>query len=375
MIMATATLPHYISLYGLKQAPFRLSPDPYFFFPAPTHLAAEKILSHAIANGEGFMVLTGQAGLGKTLLLRRLVDSLDDNKLPLLILSPAVDPLGLLRLLLAEIETPFSQDSDLSQLLQIFQDRLFQFTGQGKELLIIIDEAQNMPVETVEQLRMLSNFETGSRKLLQILLVGQLELETLLADPRLGQLAQRIIVHERLSPFSPDETRRYIQFRLERAGRSDIQLGRGGMRCLYRASGGIPRLINKIMDRTLLLASADRSRILKKKYVQDAIGTMQINPSETGTGTTSRFWPAVTVILAILLAVLLVMTGQRSGFFSRNQATTRTVASTQAHSPRSQPRTTSSPPRKKQQTRLTIHQISISEKKPSRTGEEVSHGR
>ena len=186
MTSTSNQLPQYLNQYGLKVAPFRLSPDPFFFFPSPTHRSAEKILLHAIANGEGFMVLTGRAGLGKTLLLRRILESFDEQKIPILILSPAVDPIGLLQLLLGEMDVAYDPKDSLAILLQLFQNHVLQMAEQQQELFIIVDEAQNMQVQTLEQLRMLSNLETGSRKLMQILLIGQTEMEAVLTQPGLG---------------------------------------------------------------------------------------------------------------------------------------------------------------------------------------------
>lgn len=275
--MGTFTQPTagYLSLYGFHAAPFGLSPDPDFFYPSPTHLTAGKILSHAIASGEGFMVLTGRAGLGKTLLLRRILKHLEPQKIPVLILSPAVDASGLLQLLLGEVGVDYNERMSAAQLLQIFQNHVLKMAEEKRELFIIVDEAQNMPLKTMEQLRMLSNLETGKRKLMQILLIGQTGLEKILTDPKLGQLAQRIVVHERLQPLNLSQVARYVEYRLNRAGGENIKLSPAGCRLLCKASRGIPRLINRIMDRTLLLASLDSTGDLSKNHVKTAITTMK----------------------------------------------------------------------------------------------------
>lgn len=275
MTIKNNSTPQYLHQYGLKVAPFRLSPDPQFFFPAQTHLAAEKILQHAIGSGEGFMVLTGQAGLGKTLLLRRLLENFDEQKIPILILSPTVDPKGLLQLLLGEMNIAYQPEDSLANLLQLFQNRVLQLAEQQQELFIIIDEAQNMQVPTLEQLRMLSNLETGSRKLMQILLIGQTELEEVLKNPGLGQLVQRIVVHEKLEPLNRQQISQYVHYRLGKAGRGDICLTRGAGKVLAVGSQGVPRLINRIMDRSLLLASVNQATVLTKKHVQNGISTMK----------------------------------------------------------------------------------------------------
>jgi general secretion pathway protein A len=265
----------YLSLYGLRTAPFGLSPDPECFYPAPSHQAAAKILKHAINNGEGFMVLTGRAGLGKTLILRRLLEGLDERKTPVLILSPAVNATGLLQLLLGEMGLEFSSQTSMAELLQSFQNHVLKMAEENRELFIIVDEAQNMPPQTLEQLRMLSNLETGKRKLMQILLIGQTGLEKVLTDPNLGQLVQRIVVHEQLKPFNREQVADYVAYRLKHAGGCKIELSASGCRLLHKASQGIPRLINRIMDRTLLLASLDTTRKLSRRHVKTAITTMK----------------------------------------------------------------------------------------------------
>lgn len=302
MVTSSSQPPQYLSMFGFSQAPFRLSPDPTCFFPSPTHLSAEKILAHAIAGGEGFMVLTGKAGLGKTLILRRLLENFDKNKIPVLILSPAVDPAGLLQLLLGELGLPAPPDTSLAAMLQIFQNHLLKMAEEQQELFIIVDEAQNMPIETLEQLRMLSNLETGKRKLIQILLVGQTELEDILTDKRLGQLVQRIVVHEKLHPLTREQIANYVNYRLNKAGRPDIFLSGAGCKLLKKSSEGIPRLINRIMDRTLLLSSLEKPTDITKTHIGAAISTMRdISPDRKRGAAVRR---TVTIASVVLLSVI-----------------------------------------------------------------------
>ncbi len=303
MTSTSSQFPQYLQQYGLKVAPFMLSPDPFFFFPSPTHLSAERILLHAIANGEGFMVLTGKAGLGKTLLLRRILESFDERKIPILILSPSVDPIGLLQLLLGEMNVAYDTRDSLAILLQLFQNHVLQMAQQKKELFIIVDEVQNMQVQTLEQLRMLSNLETGSRKLMQILLIGQTEMEAVLTQPGLGQLVQRIVVHERLEPLSLAQISLYVGYRLNKAGRGDIRLTKGACKALHLGSRGIPRLINRIMDRTLLLASVEQVTVLTNRHVRSAISTMQDIKMARRSGFSAKI--SVTIGAALVVAALL----------------------------------------------------------------------
>ncbi len=266
--------PQYLSCYNLHKAPFGLSPDPDFFFPAPPHLAARETLKHTLQRGEGFMVLIGEAGTGKTLLIRILLKEMDRNKVPAVLLSPTVNPQGLLRIILAELGENISQENDMASLLTCFQKTLLDMARNEKELLIIVDEAQNLPIESLEQLRMLSNIETSDRKLMQILLVGQPGLVEKLQDPLLGQLNQRIVISESLRPLNRKETIDYINFRLAQAGQGGLPISRSAGRLLFKNSQGIPRLINRLMDRTLLFGCADSSGKLTAGHVKKALETL-----------------------------------------------------------------------------------------------------
>ncbi len=295
-------IPQYLSRYSLERAPFGLLPDPDFFFPAPPHLSARETLKYTIESGEGFMVLIGEAGTGKTLLVRVLLREINKNKVPAILISPMVTPTELLRLILVELGEEGCQADDMATLLARFQRTLLDLAGKGKELLIIVDEAQNLPVDSLEQLRMLSNIETNNRKLLQILLVGQPGLKEKLQDPALGQLSQRVVVTENLRPFDLKESVEYINFRLARAGQGGLDMSRGAGKLLYKDSMGIPRLINRLMDRTLLFGCADISDGLTITHVRRAMATLP----ETGRRE-RRFllWPKkIFFSLVILLAVV-----------------------------------------------------------------------
>jgi general secretion pathway protein A len=265
---------NYLQCYGLSSAPFRLSPDPEFFFPSNTHIAAKEVLKYAIKNNEGFMVLSGRAGSGKTLLLRLLLNEMDEDKHSVLIINPVLTPAALLHQILLELDFTLDTATDETALMAAFQKILLSLAAKNKDLLIIIDEAQNMPLATLEYLRMLSNIETNRKKLLQILLTGQPELDILLEDEKLAQLSQRIVVHEKLRPLSANETVEYVNYRLAKAGRGDIGLTWFAKRALYNLTDGIPRLVNRLMDRTLLMACSDYDKKLSRKHILCAEATL-----------------------------------------------------------------------------------------------------
>ncbi len=292
----------YLPFFHLKTQPFRLSPDPEFFFPAHPHIAALHCLKFAIERGEGFMVLTGSAGTGKTLLLRLLLKELHEEKQPAVIVTPAVSPEGLVRLLLDELRQPVEEASvEFSILLKRFQNALIELAASGRELLVIIDESQDVPVATLEQLRLLSNIELDDRKIIQILLLGQTELDAVLADPRLGQLTQRIVVNETLPPLSREETGDYILFRLARAGRADLEITERAVSTLYEYTGGIPRMINRIMDRALLMAAAQGVQKVRRQDVVEAGKTLPRPADLSGLSYGKASSPAWTVMKSSLL--------------------------------------------------------------------------
>ncbi len=264
----------YLDRFGLTNAPFKLAPDPRFFFPAKPHLAAREVLRFGIQNDEGFMVLSGPAGTGKTLLLRVLLAEIGKNKITVLLTNPVVTPAGLLHQILQEIGIKMDAKVGQENLLATFQKVILRLASMKKSLLIVIDEAQNIPMQTLEYLRMLSNIETNQQKLLQILLTGQPELTHLLQDKRLAQLSQRITVSETLRPLSVQETVKYVNYRLTKAGRGDLVLTASARRTLHRSTGGIPRLINRLMDRTLLVACSDYKGKITKKHVMRAAKTL-----------------------------------------------------------------------------------------------------
>src|SRR3954462_10393955 len=245
----------YLSFYGFREMPFNITPDPRFLYLSPTHQDALQHLKYGVREKKGFIVLVGEVGCGKTTLCRRFLSELDPAHYDsALILNPRLNETQMLRAILTELGEPVmarSKNDLVAQMNQVLLDRI----AQGREIVLIIDEAQNLSFEVFEQVRLLSNLETDKQKLLQIVLMGQTELKDRLAAEELRQLRQRILVHYELRPFTREEMDRYINHRLTVSG----SMGRPhftnwALKKIFSASRGIPRIINNLCDKSLLSA-------------------------------------------------------------------------------------------------------------------------
>jgi general secretion pathway protein A len=245
----------YQSFYGFREMPFNITPDPRFLYLSPTHQEALQHLKYGVQEKKGFIVLVGEVGCGKTTLCRRFLNELEPARYDTaLILNPRVTETQILKAILTELgETKLarSQSELIGQMNQVLLERI----ARGRDIVLIIDEAQNLANEVLEQIRLLSNLETEKQKLLQIVLMGQPELKAVLAQDKLRQLRQRILVHYELHPLSPAEVSHYIHHRLSLAGGSGRpSFTKWALRAIHRNSGGIPRLVNNLCDRAMLAA-------------------------------------------------------------------------------------------------------------------------
>lgn len=261
----------YLHYFNLKEEPFSMTPDPRFLLHTEQHDAALESLLYGITHRKGFMILTGEVGTGKTTICRELVNRLSDDVEIAVILNPLLSVLGLLQAINRDFGNQVRGKTAESQL-----DGLHQFLvnrhKEGHNAVVLIDEAQNLTVEALEMTRLLSNLETDKEKLLQIILVGQPELAETLQHHRLRQLNQRIAIRHRLTVLSNSETKNYIGHRLTMAGgNGHLVFEHGAVKRIHRHSGGYPRLINIVCDRTLLAAYALRTRRVTKGIVNDAI--------------------------------------------------------------------------------------------------------
>lgn len=266
----------YETHFGLGERPFQLTPDPRFWFETATHGKAMAYLGYGLAQGEGFIVITGEVGAGKTTLVGHLVETVDTRRLRILhIVSTAVEPHDLLRVVAGQLGVD-AQGLTKAALLSAIERALSGVARDGRRILLIVDEAQALPLASLEELRMLSNFQSGGHALLQILLVGQPEFrERLLGSAAVEQLRQRVIAIHHLDPMEPDEVPDYIAHRLAVAGwtgRPDFAAD--AFDALYAASGGVPRRLNVLAGRVLLQAAIEGIEMIGHATVESVAADM-----------------------------------------------------------------------------------------------------
>lgn len=268
----------YESYFGFTESPFNLTPDPKYLFLSQKHKEALAHLSYGVQEKKGFVAIFGEVGTGKTTLCRSFLDMLSDENCEVaLIYNPALTSLELLRAINTEFKIDATQDSNWT-LIEELNRFLLEASGQGKNVVLIIDEAQNLDPSVLEQLRLISNLETETRKLMQIVLMGQLELQGILSQHKLRQLNQRIVVRSHLRPFDLRETANYIEHRLRIAsGSSEIEklFTSTAYRTIHRYTKGIPRLINILADRALIVAYTLNKRKVTRRIVRKAIADLE----------------------------------------------------------------------------------------------------
>ncbi len=267
----------YLAYFGLDEPPFRITPDTKYLFFTHQHEAAVDSLCYAIQGRMGFAVMTGEVGSGKTTLTRHILSRFGEDIETALLINPLLSVPELLQAINRDFGIPARVLSP-QRLIQSLNKHLIDIHKQGKTALVVIDEAQNLSFEALEMIRMLSNLETEQSKLLQILLVGQPELERKLAGHSLRQLRQRVAVHVVLKPLSLLETVRYIAHRLFRAGGSEkIYFDPACYKMLYRVTQGYPRLINLLCDRALTAAFAADTKLITKEILRRAQADLRMN--------------------------------------------------------------------------------------------------
>jgi putative secretion ATPase (PEP-CTERM system associated) len=261
----------YEEFYHFREKPFTIIPNPVYLYPSQRHRMALTYLQYGLLEGNGFLVLTGEIGTGKTTLIRHILSNMQKNVEVAVIFNTNVTPEDLLRLILQEFEIE-PAGNDKSANLDRLNDFLIDRYSKGRRSLLIIDEAQNLSKNSLEEVRMLSNLQTESATLMQIALVGQPELREKLRHPSLAQLSQRVTVSYHLGVMSRQETGEYIEYRLQGAGAEDTKLFMdAAVDLIHENSGGVPRRINILCDAALVYGYADEARKITRGIVEQVI--------------------------------------------------------------------------------------------------------
>jgi general secretion pathway protein A len=287
----------YVPFFGLAEKPFAITPDPRYLFLGERHADALAHLVYGITDAGGFIQLTGEVGTGKTTTVRSLLARAPANAEIALIVNPRLTPQEFLESLCAELGVPLPQGATgTREIVERLNARLLEAHAAGRRVVLIVDEAQNLTPEVLEQVRLLTNLETESQKLLQIILIGQHELREVLARNELRQLAQRVTARFHLEPLAPAETVAYVRHRMRVAGARNEVFTRGALRELHRLSGGVPRLINIIADRALLGAYTEEALQVDAALVRRAAAEVFGRRVLPG-----WLWPALAGVAALLL--------------------------------------------------------------------------
>jgi general secretion pathway protein A len=273
----------YESFFGLKVKPFAVTPDPRFLYAGKSHREALASLIYGVKQRRGFIRLVGEVGTGKTTLLRALLERLEVEIRTVLITHTTIDKEELLRMILNDLEMPCDRLNRVQMIQSLHDLVLLQLQNRLPPPLIIVDEAQNLADEVLEEIRLLTNLEVGDSKLLQVILAGQPELERKLEKPNLRQLGQRVAVRARLEPLGEDDTAAYVRHRLKIAGAKDVDLfSAKALATVWRRTAGLPRLINILCEQSLMNAfGADKKRV-DESLVEEAVHDLGLDRPGAG---------------------------------------------------------------------------------------------
>lgn len=294
----------YLEHFGLEQQPFTITPDTGFFFNHGGHQEALNVLLVALRSGEGFLKVSGEVGTGKTLLCRKLLNTLDDSFITAYIPNPSLNPIALRMALADELGIEFARNIGQHRLLKLITGRLIEIRAAGKRAVLLLDEAQALSDDSMEALRLLTNLETEREKLLQVVLFGQPELNRRLQQDHLRQLRQRILFSYELGPLDFETLTVYINHRLLTAGYRGAPLfTRRALRLLYRRSQGIPRLINIISHKALMSAYGMGHPHVEPQHIRRAVAdTEGLQPQRRKLALAAGLFGLLTLTSAGLLA-------------------------------------------------------------------------
>ncbi|MCF2947371.1 AAA family ATPase [Paraglaciecola aquimarina] len=290
----------YLYHFGIKELPFTLTPNTSYFFGLPSHKEAIQVLLTALTTGEGFIKVTGEVGTGKTLICRKLLNDLPDPFVAAYIPNPYLTPTELRRAVANELNVVLTDHADQQEFTQRIQQRLIQISQENKCVVLIIDEAQALPTESIEALRLITNLETETRKLIQVVLFGQPELNQKLALPELRQLKQRITFAYTLQLMDSDQVFQYVKHRMKVAGYKGAEVfNQQCCKILFKASKGTPRIVNVLCHKALMLAYGEGKQQVSVHNLKLAIkDTEAATPASKHTLTISLFIVALAMLAA-----------------------------------------------------------------------------
>ncbi|MCH8500063.1 MAG: AAA family ATPase [Marinobacter sp.] len=302
----------YYDFFGLREPPFSIAPDPRYLYLSERHKEALAHLMYGVKGQGGFIVITGEVGTGKTTVSRCFLDNVPEHVDIALILNPRLSARELLSAICDEFEIPHPAGASFKRLIDLLNQHLLKAHSAGRHPVLLIDEAQNLSADVLEQLRLLTNLETAEKKLLQIVLLGQPELQDMLIKPELRQLAQRVTARYHLDALERHEVVPYLKYRLSVAGQRTADIFTApAIAALYRASQGIPRLINLIADRALLGAYAEGTHRIEASHIRKAakevFGAQRIHASARPKPWWRLWLPIMAVLLVMATAMLYVL--------------------------------------------------------------------
>lgn len=261
----------YEAYYGFNQRPFQLTPNPQWFYASKFHKRALAYLQYGLSQGEGFIVITGDVGTGKTTIANQLLGKLDQNQIVARqIVTSKLEPDDLLRMIAAVFQLTVN-DPHKAAYLEAISNYLTLLNQQNKRALLLVDEAQNLPLESIEELRMLSNFQLGGKPLLQSFLLGQNELNAIIQSPHMEQFRQRIIASSNLTALSVEDVKAYVEYRIKQAGVAKTLLADDCFPLIHQHSRGIPRKVNNLMDRVLLFGFLEEVELFQQQHIAQVI--------------------------------------------------------------------------------------------------------